>query len=77
MTDSLPDIILVASGDSRLAANQTCWPAQAALEGVVIETFAALGAALEGADADDDQPIAHDRRGVAYRSVMPAPRERR
>ena len=34
------EAILIASGDLRLAANQTCWPAQAAME-------AALGAALK------------------------------
>ncbi len=33
-------VLLVASGDLRLSANQTCWPAQAAME-------KALGAALE------------------------------
>lgn len=41
MTDR--DIILVASGDSRLSANQVCWPAQAELEATVTATFAALG----------------------------------
>ena len=41
--DTKPDIVLVASGDSRLPANQTCWPAQAALEATVVETFAELG----------------------------------
>jgi L-fucose isomerase-like protein len=39
-----PDVVLVASGDSRLPANQKCWPAQAALEAIVVDTFAALGA---------------------------------
>jgi L-fucose isomerase-like protein len=37
------DIVLVASGDSRLSANRVCWPAQAALEETVTRTFAALG----------------------------------
>ncbi len=37
------DIVLVASGDSRLSANQTCWAAQAELEATVTRTFAALG----------------------------------
>ncbi len=36
------DIVLVASGDSRLSANQACWPAQAELEAKVIAAFAAL-----------------------------------
>ena len=38
-----PDICLVASGDSRLPANQACWPAQEALEARVVDAFAALG----------------------------------
>ena len=37
------DIVLVASGDSRLPANQACWPAQVALEATVAETLAGLG----------------------------------
>ena len=37
------DIVLVASGDSRLSANQVCWPAQQALEETVTRAFAALG----------------------------------
>lgn len=37
------DIILVASGDSRLSANRVCWPAQAELEATVVRTFAELG----------------------------------
>jgi hypothetical protein len=37
------DIVLVASGDSRLSANRVCWPAQHALEENVKRTFAALG----------------------------------
>ncbi len=38
-----PDVVLVASGDSRLSANRVCWPAQAALEEAVTRAFAALG----------------------------------
>ena len=36
------DIVLVASGDSRLSANQVCWSAQAELEATVIRTFEQL-----------------------------------
>ena len=39
----LADIVLVASGDSRLSANQKCWPAQDNLEKIVISTFEKLG----------------------------------
>ncbi len=38
------DIVLVASGDLRPAANRICWPAQAALEESVRAAFADLGA---------------------------------
>lgn len=37
------DICLVASGDSRLPANQVCWPAQEQLEARVVAAFAELG----------------------------------
>lgn len=40
------DIVLVASGDSRLPANRTCWPAQAALESDVARAFADHGARI-------------------------------
>lgn len=36
-------IYLVASGDLRLAANQTCWPAQAEMEAKVIAAVESLG----------------------------------
>jgi hypothetical protein len=32
MAVSVQEVVLVPSGDSRLAANQQCWPAQEALE---------------------------------------------
>ncbi|MGH7582003.1 MAG: fucose isomerase [Gemmatimonadales bacterium] len=40
------DIVLVASGDSRLAANQACWPAQQELEADVAAAFGQLGASV-------------------------------
>jgi hypothetical protein len=43
MSSRQQDIVLVASGDSRLAANQRCWPAQEALEVHVARAFAELG----------------------------------
>ncbi len=42
-----------------------------------IETFVAIGSAVEGREEEDQQPIAFDRRGVPYRSAMPVPSERR
>ena len=46
--------ILVASGDSRLSANQTCWPAQAAMERQLVAAFAREGAILERGHPVDD-----------------------
>ena len=31
-TDTTKEVLLLASGDLRLAANQNCWPAQQAME---------------------------------------------
>ena len=45
---------LVASGDLRLAANQTCWPAQAAMEKELTEVFADAGVRLERAHPYDE-----------------------
>jgi len=46
-------ICLVASGDSRLAANRVCWPAQAALEDTVCRVFARLdGRVVRGHPVD-------------------------
>ena len=42
---------LVASGDLRLAANQTCWPAQQEMEQRLTDVFAAQGFVLERAHA--------------------------
>ena len=44
---------LVASGDLRLSANQTCWPAQEAMERRLTEVFAAKGVTLERAHPYD------------------------
>ena len=46
---------LVASGDLRLAANQTCWPAQAAMEEKLTEVFTNEGVKLERAHPYDEQ----------------------
>ena len=44
-------VLLVASGDLRLSANQTCWPAQAAMEKALGEALAAEGWTLQRAHA--------------------------
>jgi hypothetical protein len=52
-------VYLVASGDLRLVANQTCWPAQEAMEQKLTDAFAAQGVTLERA-----HPYAeHERHG--------------
>ena len=40
---SIKDVVLFASGDLRLAANQNCWPAQADLEARLTKVFADYG----------------------------------
>lgn len=42
-------VLLVASGDQRLAANQTCWPAQAAMEQALTDAIRSLGWEVERA----------------------------
>ena len=37
------EVFLVASGDLRLSANQTCWPAQADMERRIVRAFADEG----------------------------------
>lgn len=48
------EVFLIASGDSRLAANQTCWPAQADMERQIIAAFAAEGVAVNRAYPSDE-----------------------
>jgi len=47
------DVVLVASGDSRIAANQRCWPAQQTLERAVDNAFGELGARIGRGHAYD------------------------
>ena len=50
------DVVLVASGDSRLSANQRCWPAQEALETAVAAAFGDAGArVVRGHPYDPDK----------------------
>jgi hypothetical protein len=48
------EVFLVASGDSRLSANQTCWPAQADMERQIIGAFQAEGAVVKRAHPYDE-----------------------
>ena len=49
------EVVLVASGDSRLSANQRCWPAQQALEKAVEKAFGELGARIVRGHAYDPE----------------------
>src|SRR5690349_12848706 len=49
----LNEVFLVASGDSRLPANQICWPAQAAMEQQIVAAFGALGVTVKRAHPYD------------------------
>ena len=46
-------VLMAASGDLRQSANETCWPAQAAMEKQVAEALAALGVEVERAHPYD------------------------
>ena len=48
------EAFLVASGDLRLSANQTCWPAQADMERQIVATFAAEGVTVRRAHPYDE-----------------------
>ena len=48
------EVFLIANGDSRLSANQTCWPAQADMERQIIAAFAAEGVAVNRAHPYDE-----------------------
>ena len=49
------EIVLVASGDLRLSANQTCWAAQAELEEMLARAFAREGRTIRRAHAFDER----------------------
>ena len=48
------EVFLIASGDSRLSANQTCWPAQADMEARIMTAFTAEGATVRRAHRYDE-----------------------
>lgn len=70
------DVILVASGDSRLPANRVCWPAQAGLEATVATVFAEEGCQIvrgHAVDADTGHGfIDGQARGIEiFRTIDP------
>lgn len=75
-TRSAKTIQLVASGDLRLAANQTCWPAQKAMEEALAKAVKAEGWAIQRAHPYDGKKkhgfIASQREGIeVFRGIDP------
>ncbi|QIF02527.1 L-fucose/L-arabinose isomerase family protein [Roseimicrobium sp. ORNL1] len=73
---SRPAVQLIASGDLRLSANQTCWPAQHAMETALGEALAAEGFDLVRSHPykEDEKHgfIASQREGIeVFRSIDP------
>lgn len=71
-----PTVLLVASGDLRLSANQVCWPAQKAMEEALTAAVAAEGCQLERAHPVKEREkhgfIASQREGIEiFRNIDP------
>lgn len=68
-------VFLVASGDSRLTANQACWPAQAEMEQKLSEAFARFGVEVVRAHPYDPEEkhgfIANQRQGMDVLRQVP------
>src|SRR5260221_10661954 len=62
------EAFLIASGDLRLSANQTCWPAQAEMEQQITSAFAAMGITVKRAHPYDDARSEERRVGKECRS---------
>jgi hypothetical protein len=70
------EAFLIASGDSRVSANQTCWPAQAQMERQIVAAFAAEGVTVKRAHPYDETLkhgfIWNQRMGMdAFKSIPP------
>ena len=50
---ALKKVLMAASGDLRQSANETCWPAQEAMEKKVVEALKAFDVEVERAHAYD------------------------
>jgi hypothetical protein len=75
-TFSPNEAFLVASGDLRLSANQTCWPAQADMERQIVAAFAAIGITVKRAHPYDEAMkhgfIWNQRMGMdVFKSIPP------
>ena len=70
------EVFLVASGDLRLSANQTCWPVQADMEGQIVAAFDAEGITVKRAHPYDEELkhgfIWNQRMGMdVFKSIPP------
>src|SRR6266545_5409416 len=70
------EVYLLASGDLRLSANQTCWPAQADMEGQIVAAFATEGITVKRAHPYDETMkhgfIWNQRMGMdVFKSIPP------
>lgn len=75
-TSTPRNVLLVASGDLRLSANQICWPAQAEMERQIVETLAAEGVTVIRAHPYDETAqhgfIWNQRMGMdVFKSIPP------
>src|ERR1041385_4558284 len=75
-TSQANEVFLVASGDLRLSANQTCWPAQAEMERQITAAFSAEGVTLRRAHPYDEATkhgfIWNQRMGMdVFKSIPP------
>lgn len=70
------EVLLIASGDLRLSANQLCWPAQARMEATLTEAFKAEGFTLRRAHPYDAKLqhgfISSQRMGMDVFTHIPA-----
>ncbi|WP_262500201.1 hypothetical protein [Phycicoccus endophyticus] len=76
LTHADDEVYLVASGDLRLAANQTCWPVQRVLEGDLERAVHSVGRRLRRAHPVDEEEghgfISSQRMGIeVFRTVPP------
>jgi hypothetical protein len=72
----MPEIILIASGDLRLSANRTCWPAQQRMEEAVMAAIRREGYAVRRGHACDPEKghgfIDSQKRGIeVFRDIPP------
>ena len=76
LTSSPKEVILLASGDLRLSANQTCWPAQLEMEQKITQVFATEGLTVKRAHPYNEALkhgfIWNQRMGMdVFKSILP------